>query len=223
MAADHDGASLDFMRCSYTVQAKTKGQKGKQPRKLIDEVSGSIPAGVVLAVMGPSGAGKTTLLSMLMLERAGGSPEGIITLNGNPFNLKMYMDYCAVVTQHDCLWWSMSPRSHISLALKLYQPNLPAAQREQVMDKLIDDMGLTSCQHTKAGNQFVKGLSGGQKRRLSLAIALCKNPKVVFLGEQTSLPFQHSSVDLHVEVLYWNEPDPQLFCLLVAQMNRLLV
>merc|ERR1719230_2271703 len=47
-------------------------------------------------------------------------------------------------------------------------------------------MGLESCQHNKVGNEFMKGLSGGQKRRLSLAIAFLKNPLVVFLDEVTS-------------------------------------
>jgi len=177
---------LNFRHCSFTVQAKQKDAKGKVPRKLITDVSGSIPAGVVLAVMGPSGAGKTTLLSMLMLDRVGGQPEGFVKLYGKDFNLELYMKYCAVVTQHDCLWWSMTPRQHISLALAFYQANLSTSERELAIDSLIDEMGLTSCQHTKAGNQFVKGLSGGQKRRLSLAVALCKKPRVVFLDEPTS-------------------------------------
>jgi ABC-type multidrug transport system ATPase subunit len=61
-----------------------------------------------------------------------------------------------------------------------------SAERRQFVDDLLRDLGLESCQHTVCGNQFLKGLSGGQKRRLSLAVALTKHPLVLFLDEPTS-------------------------------------
>ena len=127
--ADLDGPALDFANCTYTVKVKQKGATGKSPRKLIANVSASIPSGVVLAVMGPSGAGKTTLLDMLMLERCGGVPEGVVTLGGHRLTLNLYMKHCAVVTQHDCLWWSLTVAEHISIALALYQPELTTSER----------------------------------------------------------------------------------------------
>ena len=48
--------------------------------------------------------------------------------------------------------------------------------RKARVDQLLDEVGLTGCRHTRVGNEFVKGLSGGQKRRLSLAVALLKEP-----------------------------------------------
>ena len=135
--------------------------------------------------MGPSGAGKTALLSMLMLDDVGGAPKGRVTLGGNPFTLDLYRKYCAVVTQHDCLWWAMMPRGHLASALDMYEPGLTGTAQNAYLDKLIENMGLASAQNTRSGNEFFSGLTGGQKRRLSLAIALCKKPLVVFLNEPT--------------------------------------
>ena len=54
------------------------------------------------------------------------------------------------------------------------------------VDKLLEKMGLESCAKTKVGNMFMQGMSGGQKRRLSIALALIKQPKLLFLDEPTS-------------------------------------
>ena len=179
-------ADFVFKECSYTVLVKSKGEKAKVPRVLLDNVSGAVAAGSVMAIMGPSGAGKTTLLNMLMLEEGGGVPEGSVTLGGHDFTLNMYTKHACVVQQTDQLWWPLSPRDHITYAVRLFQSGMAAADQLKLVDSLIKNTGLTSAQSTRAGNAFFKGLSGGQKRRLSLAIAMAKRPHVIFLDEPTS-------------------------------------
>merc|ERR1711998_813791 len=61
-----------------------------------------------------------------------------------------------------------------------------AALKRKRVDELLTTMGLNSCADTKVGNEFLKGLSGGQRRRLSLASAFLKDPLVIFLDEVTS-------------------------------------
>eukprot|EP00966_Prymnesium_polylepis_P308893 7137774-Prymnesium_polylepis.1 len=83
------GATLEFVNCAYVVKTKTG------PKLLIRDCAARVPAGEVLALMGPSGAGKTTLLNTLILQPSGGSAHGSITLNGQPFTLRVYMKYAA--------------------------------------------------------------------------------------------------------------------------------
>jgi len=186
---------LAFIECNYSLAISAKGKpvdplmarctKTRQ-KQLLCNVSGSVSAGHVLAVMGPSGAGKTTLLNMLTLEPGRGEASGYLTLNGHPLTAKLYAKHCAVVTQQDLLWTFLTCRDHLRNAINLYRPSLTHTEREAAIDDLLAATGLTSCQHTKAGNMFFRGLSGGQKRRLSLACALAKRPSVVFLDEPTS-------------------------------------
>jgi ABC-type multidrug transport system ATPase subunit len=98
----------------------------------------------------------------------------------------LFQQKCGLVAQEDYHWTFLTAKEAISYAADLYLPNLTSAQRTVEVENMIEKMGLTSCQNTIAGNQFIHGLSGGQKRRLSVAIALMKKLEIVFLDEPTS-------------------------------------
>ena len=98
----------------------------------------------------------------------------------------MYQQHACYVTQTDRLWAFLTAREHLEYASALYRPSASSLERKRGVDQLLKEVGLQDAQHTKAGNEFFKGLSGGQKRRLSLGVALCKKPHVIFLDEPTS-------------------------------------
>ena len=185
-------ASFVFDQCSYTVETTLEGKPKVAPcgasktKPLLKGIQANVSAGSVLAIMGPSGAGKTTLLNMLTLEKKGGAPCGTVTLNGHPFTLDLYKKNCAYVQQNDALWACLNARDHLGYAYALFQPELSKAERKKKIDEMLDTLGLTSSQHVKAGNQFFRGLSGGLKRRLSIGIALAKQPLVLYLDEPTT-------------------------------------
>ena len=106
--------------------------------------------------------------------------------NGASQNLAVYKQHASIVQQTDFHWGFLTAREHLTHAMALYQPSLRGAGLEQAVDALLQETGLVDCQNVIAGNMFIKGLSGGQRRRLSLAVALCKKPHVVFLDEPTS-------------------------------------
>ena len=186
---------MEFEKLRYTVKVSAEGKaagpldklKGStRDRDLLHDISGSVSPGSVLAILGPSGAGKTTLLNMLTLSKKGGVPQGHIRVHGAPFTLGKYNETAAAVEQFDTLWASLTVRDHLVHAVRLYQPQLDAAARDATVQDLMKSVGLEDQQDVKAGNEFMRGLSGGNKRRLSIAVALAKRPSVLFLDEPTS-------------------------------------
>jgi ABC-type multidrug transport system ATPase subunit len=140
----------------------------------------------MLAIMGPSGAGKTTLLRVLTLEAFGGTTTGTVNYDGHPVNSSLFKEKVGLVAQEDYHWTFLTCQETIQYAADFYLPTLSPEERKVEVETMLEKMGLVSCRNTIAGNQFIHGLSGGQKRRLSVAVALMKKLEMVFLDEPTS-------------------------------------
>lgn len=179
------------VKCIYKVQdAKftvpiKKMLRTVGTKDLVRHVSFKVVSGETLAIMGPSGAGKTTLLELLAFQGTSGSRSAHITLNQEPMTRQAFQMHCAYVPQRDFGWWCLTCRETLEITASLMIPGSKAKTSERV-GELLRSMGLESCQNTRVGNQFVKGLSGGQRRRLSLAVALLGEPMMLFLDEVTS-------------------------------------
>ncbi len=141
--------------------------------------------GQTLAIIGASGSGKTTTLDALALRMS--TPiEGEISLGrGQKLDESMFFQHCAYVMQDDFLWPALSVKENMMYAGRLYLGESAKVVEEKV-EQLIKATGLSSCKDTKVGNLLLRGISGGQKKRLSLAIELLKSPTVLFLDEPTS-------------------------------------
>ena len=120
------------------------------------------------------------------MEAFGGVSEGTVTFNGIPMSPSLFKSKCGLVAQEDHHWAFLTCRETISFAADLLLGGKTAEEKQAHVNHLITKMGLDSCADTMVGNAFKHGLSGGQKRRLSIAVALIKRLKLIFLDEPTS-------------------------------------
>lgn len=174
-------ATLTWQRLGVT----TKDVKGNA-RAILKEVSGYVCPRDMLAIMGPSGCGKTTLLDTLAGRLANGvTKSGTVLLNGHKSRLTYGVS--AYVTQDEVLVGTLSVRETLLYAALLRLPaKMAYADKVGRVDDTIAELGLGSAQHTKIGTVFIKGISGGQKRRVAIGCELITHPTLLFLDEPTS-------------------------------------
>ncbi|MEU8851440.1 FHA domain-containing protein [Streptomyces sp. NPDC048564] len=151
-------------------------------KTLLDHVSFPVGEKCLLAVVGPSGAGKSTLLNALTGQRP--ADHGTVLYDGRD----LYRDYAelrqriGLVPQDDILHAQLTVRSALSYAAELRFPQDTAkAERRARVDEVIHELGLEQ----RAG-QPVHSLSGGQRKRVSVALELLTKPSLLFLDEPTS-------------------------------------
>lgn len=171
--------------CDLTVSTLTKGKN--LSRTILTNAHGSVKPGEFLAVMGPSGAGKTTLLNCLSNRRQKNVriENGSILLNNDSISNVPYASMIGFVPQDDVLFISMTPREILKFAAGLTL-DLNEKMRDQRVEEVISDLGLTACADTLVGGQLIRGISGGEKKRTSVGIELISNPSVLFLDEPTT-------------------------------------
>ncbi|KAL2238593.1 UNVERIFIED_CONTAM: ABC transporter G family member 15 [Sesamum indicum] len=155
-------------------------------KKLLHGLNGYAEPGRIMAIMGPSGSGKSTLLDSLAGRLARNVVmNGNILLNGK----KRRLDYglVAYVTQEDVLLGTLTVRETITYSAHLRLPSSMTKQEIRgIIDGTIMELGLQDCADRQIGNWQLRGLSGGEKKRLSIALEILTRPRLLFLDEPTS-------------------------------------
>jgi ABC-type multidrug transport system ATPase subunit/diacylglycerol kinase len=162
------------------------------PTKIaVKDVTLAVENNSIFGLLGPNGAGKTTLISILtgVYEPT----SGTAMLNG--YNIMHDMDAVyktiGICPQHDILWGDLTVLEHLLFYARL--KGATPAEEMEVARQAIKQVDLQTFQ-----DRLAKGLSGGERRRLSIAIALTGNPGVVFLDEPTT------GLDPEVKRIIWN-------------------
>lgn len=183
--------TLKFEDVSYTI--KLKSNKGgyfsshqqKQSRMLLQNVTGTVKPGELLAMLGPSGSGKTSLLTSLA-GRLPGKFSGTITYNGQQFSSSMKRKI-GFVTQDDVLYPHLTVLETLTYAALLRLPNeLTNEEKIEQAELVIMELGLTRCRNSMIGGQLFRGISGGERKRVSIGQEMLVNPSLLLLDEPTS-------------------------------------
>ncbi|XP_073139196.1 ABC transporter G family member 9 isoform X2 [Henckelia pumila] len=139
----------------------------------------------MLAMLGPSGSGKTTLLTALG-GRLGGRLAGNITYNGRPFSNAMKRN-TGFVTQDDALYPHLTVAETLVFTALLRLPRtLTKLEKVQQAEAVISQLGLTRCRDSIIGGPLLRGVSGGERKRVSIGQELLINPSLILLDEPTS-------------------------------------
>ncbi|CCE61169.1 hypothetical protein TPHA_0A00840 [Tetrapisispora phaffii CBS 4417] len=161
-------------------------------KEILNSINATFKPGMINAIMGPSGSGKSSLLNLISAKQKSSmfatfSKEGSIALNDNEISEEMFKSLCAYVSQDDDhLLSKLTVRESFKFAADLRLHYMCSDERDEKIDTLIRALGLTNCQNTIIGDEFVKGISGGEKRRVSMGIQLLKDPPILLLDEPTS-------------------------------------
>jgi len=154
---------------------------------ILKPVSGHYEPGNLVAIMGPSGSGKSTLLDILAGKKS--SPHGgTVHFNGRPRD-RLFQRMSAYVAQDDILPACLTVQEAVSFhaSLKQERPSKFTTEMfEQRISKALEDLGLLGVKDSYIGDQSVRGISGGQRRRVSLACAFAHFPQIMFCDEPTS-------------------------------------
>ncbi len=183
----YQGGFLHFIRISEGLSfavsglARTAG-RGKKKKAIISDITFSVGAGEFVAIIGGSGAGKSTLLNCLC--GASGISEGSVTIGGedltaNYSSLKHLIGY---VPQQDIVYDDLTLEKMLYYTAKLRMPD--DAGEEEIRERI--DSALEMVELTERRKLLIRKLSGGQKKRASIAVELLSDPKLFFLDEPTS-------------------------------------
>jgi ABC-type multidrug transport system ATPase subunit len=148
------------------------------------DLSFSLRNGELLAIMGGSGTGKTTLLSLL-----NGSlkpQEGTITINGHSITEPEAKSLIGFVPQDDLLIEELTVYQNLWFTAKFCFEGMSDEELDKRVMKTLKDLGLDAAKDLKVGSAINKYISGGQRKRLNIALELIREPAVLFLDEPTS-------------------------------------
>nr|QVT92344.1 ABC transporter [Salvia miltiorrhiza] len=176
------GICIKFEEVSYNVRLK---RSKVEKHNIVQGVSGSVYPGEFLALMGPSGGGKTTLLNLLSGRLK--CDAGIITYNDRLYT-KSLKQRIGFVLQDDTVFPHLTVKETLTYSALLRLPNSLSKQQkmERAMD-VLSQLGLERCQNTMVGgNKVVRGVSGGEKKRVCIGNEILLNPSLLFLDEPTS-------------------------------------
>lgn len=174
------GATLEWKDVRFSVG----------DREILKGLDGKVGPTELCALLGPSGAGKTSLMNILagrITSSKGKAVSGTMTVNKETVNPVEFRRHVSYVLQEDALFATSTTREALEFSAALRLPrHTTLEERERIVEQLLRSLGLKHVENTMCGSAMVRGLSGGEKKRVSIGVELVTNPRVLFLDEPSS-------------------------------------
>lgn len=177
--ADKTKARISFVTHKLDYKFKN-GKLGLRQINITEE------SGKLIGIMGGSGAGKSTLLNVLNGQEIPSAGEVLINGKNIHTQRKEVMGVIGHVSQDDLLIEELTVFQNLFYNAKLCFGNLTDAAITEKVNKVLSDLGLFEKKDLKVGNPLEKTISGGQRKRLNIALELIREPNVLYVDEPTS-------------------------------------
>ncbi|KAI9337954.1 hypothetical protein BDR26DRAFT_1008338 [Obelidium mucronatum] len=164
-------------------------------KTILQGVTGEIRSKRMTAIIGPSGAGKTTFMNVLMgkVSRTGGE----LYINGEQTEMQLYKKIVGYVPQEDIMIRDLTVRENVLHSARVRLPrNWTSSQINNHVDNVLRALNLSHVANSCIGDETTRGISGGQRKRVNIAMELAAAPLTIFLDEPTSGLDATSSLDV---------------------------
>lgn len=190
-----EGSVITFQSVNYYVNSQQCCNLCPLPclkknrKQVLFNLSGIFPPGMN-AIMGPTGSGKSSLLDILAARKDRRGLEGEILLDGEKqgSDLKYRVGY---VVQDDLLSGSLTVKENLMFSANVrLSKKFSSDEKQAIVDEVLFQLGLEKCADTIIGNDFRRGVSGGERKRTNIGMELILSPSVLFLDEPTTGKFR---------------------------------
>jgi len=155
---------------------------------VVNNVSGRLQAATMTALMGGSGAGKTSLLNALSGRAFYGTTTGTVLINGNVALIEEHEDALGFVPQSDdSIFAETTVKENLMYSGRFFMPKgTPLEEIEEHADDVLASLGLSRVANSIVGDVNLRGVSGGEEKRVNIGMELMSKPSILFLDEPTS-------------------------------------
>ncbi|XP_026528423.1 ATP-binding cassette sub-family G member 2-like isoform X1 [Notechis scutatus] len=180
-------STVAFRNICFRVKTKSGfiGCRKIVEKEILRDINGIMTPGLN-AILGPTGSGKSSLLDILAARKDPRGLTGDVFINGapQPANFKCISGY---VVQDDVVMGTLTVRENLQFSAALRLPKtVKAHEKEERINQIIKELGLTKVADSKVGTQFIRGISGGERKRTNIGMELITDPAILFLDEPTT-------------------------------------
>lgn len=182
---------ISFVDLSYEIDTQRSFGRlslpflGKKKKEILHHLSGTFQPGMN-AILGPTGSGKSSLLDILADRKSHRGITGEVMIDGQRRS-SGYKHRVGYVAQDDVVSGTLTVRENLTFSANIrLADSISPEDKRSIVNHVIEQLGLMKCADTKVGDEYQRGISGGERRRTNIGLELVLSPRVLFLDEPTT-------------------------------------